>query len=208
MFPLSIYFTFFLVKNVKLIYLLHFSMIIITSVNNSRNRDISLTSVRCLFCQLQYVMCDFLRSKSFVPQCNNTISGAKSTIQPLTWWLPSVVAPGIDFTVVTYFVLFFILYGYMFLTMESPTINNLFVIWWDCCDIFLAFFFSDLLVLLMQSSKSDETKLFSAGSVSSSIYKVIRPILNFFLFFFYDKISQAPNSTKKHYKALKSTKKY
>ena len=77
MFPLSIYFTFFLVKNVKLIYLLHFSMIIITSVNNSRKRDISLTSVRCLFCQLQYVMCDFLRSKSFVPQCNNTISGAK-----------------------------------------------------------------------------------------------------------------------------------
>ena len=31
---------------------------------------------------------------------------------------------------------------------------------------------------------------------SSSIYKVIRPVLNFF--FFYDKISQALKSTKKH----------
>ena len=32
---------------------------------------------------------------------------------------------------------------------------------------------------------------------SSSIYKVIRPVLNF-LFFFYDKISQVQKSTKKH----------
>ena len=38
---------------------------------------------------------------------------------------------------------------------------------------------------------------------SSSIYKVIRPVLNF-LFFFYDKISQVQKSTKKHQKALKS----
>ena len=36
---------------------------------------------------------------------------------------------------------------------------------------------------------------------SSNIYKVIRPVLNFF----YNKISQAPKSTKKHQKALKST---
>ena len=38
---------------------------------------------------------------------------------------------------------------------------------------------------------------------SSSIYKVIRPVLNF-LFFFYDKILQVQKSTKKHQKALKS----
>ena len=117
----------------KLIYLLYFTIIIIISINNSKNQDISLISLRYLFCQLQYVLRDFHRSKvffkSFVPQRNNPISGAKSTIQPLTWWIiPSVVAPGIDFTVVTYFVLFFILYGFMFLIMESPTINNLFVI--------------------------------------------------------------------------------
>ena len=42
---------------------------------------------------------------------------------------------------------------------------------------------------------------------SSSIYKVIRPVLNF-LFFFYDKILQVQKSTKKHQKALKSTKKH
>ena len=87
----------------------------------------SICSVRYLLCQLQYVLCDFLRSKvflkSFVPQCNNTISGAKSTKQPLTWWIiPSVVAPGIHFIVVTYFGF------YMFSTMEAPAINNLFVI--------------------------------------------------------------------------------
>ena len=41
---------------------------------------------------------------------------------------------------------------------------------------------------------------------SSSIYKVIRPVLNFF--FFYDMISQALKSTKKHQKAPKHTKKY
>ena len=87
----------------------------------------SICSVRYLLCQLQYVLCDFLRSKvflkSFVPQCNNTISGAKSTKQPLTWWIiPSVVAPGIHFIVVTYFGF------YMLSTMEAPAINNLFVI--------------------------------------------------------------------------------
>ena len=37
---------------------------------------------------------------------------------------------------------------------------------------------------------------------SSSIYKVIRPVLNFF--FFYDNISQVRKSTKKHQKTLKS----
>ena len=42
--------------------------------------------------------------------------------------------------------------------------------------------------------------------VSSSIYGVIRPVLNFF--FFYDKISQAPKDTRKHQKAAKSTKKH
>ena len=150
----------------KLIYLFYFSSIIIISINNSKNQDISLISLRYLFFQLQYVLCDFQRIKvffkSFVPQRNNTISAAKSTIQPLTWWIiPSVVAPWIDFTVVTYFVLFFILYGSMFLIMESPTINNLFVICWDCCDVFLAFFFSDLLILLMELFTSDETKLLS-----------------------------------------------
>ena len=154
----------------KLIYLFYFSSIIIISINNSKNQDISLISLRYLFFQLQYVLCDFQRIKvffkSFVPQRNNTISGAKSTIQPLTWWIiPSVVAPWIDFSVVTYFVLFFILYGSMFLIMESPTINNLFVICWDCCDVFLAFFFSDLLILLMQLFTSDETKLLSKKSV-------------------------------------------
>ena len=35
------------------------------------------------------------------------------------------------------------------------------------------------------------------GKVSSNINEVIRPVLNF-LFFFYDKISQALKSTKKH----------
>ena len=135
MFPLSIYFTFFLVliSGRNSFTFMHFSMIIITSINNSRNQDISLTSVRYLFYQLQYVLWNFLRNKaffkSFVPQCNNTISGAKYTIQPLTWWIiPSVDASGIKFTVVTYFVLFLILHGSMILTMESPTINNLFVI--------------------------------------------------------------------------------
>ena len=42
---------------------------------------------------------------------------------------------------------------------------------------------------------------------SSNINEVIRPVLNF-LFFFYDKISQALKSTKKYQKALKSTKKH
>ena len=132
MFPLSIYFMFFLALfSEKFIYVLH--TIFHTSINNSRNQDISLTSVRYLFYQLQYVLWNFLRNKaffkSFVPQCNNTISGAKYTIQPLTWWIiPSVDASGIKFTVVTYFVLFLILHGSMILTMESPTINNLFVI--------------------------------------------------------------------------------
>ena len=37
------------------------------------------------------------------------------------------------------------------------------------------------------------------------MYKVIRPVLNFF---FYDKISQVLKSTKKHQKAPKSTKKH
>ena len=32
----------------------------------------------------------------------------------------------------------------------------------------------------------------------SSIYKVTRPVLNFLFFFFYDKISKALISTKKH----------
>ena len=40
---------------------------------------------------------------------------------------------------------------------------------------------------------------------SSIIIEVIRPVLNFF---FYDKISQVQKSTKKHQKALKSTKKH
>ena len=34
--------------------------------------------------------------------------------------------------------------------------------------------------------------------LSSSIYEVIRPVLNFLFFFFYDKISQVQKSTKKH----------
>ena len=83
----------------------------------------------------------------------------------MTWCIiPSVVAPGIDFNVATYFVLFFILYGSMFLAIESPRVNNLFAIYWDCCDVFLSFFFSDLLILLMQLSTSEETKLLSSGS--------------------------------------------
>ena len=49
--------------------------------------------------------------------------------------------------------------------------------------------------------------LFSLTHVNSSIYKVIRPVLNF-LFSFYDKISQVQKSTKKHQKALKSIKKH
>ena len=62
-FPLSIYFIFFLVffSRQKLIYLLHFNIKIITSTNNSRNQDISFNSVRYLFCQLHYVLCNFLR---------------------------------------------------------------------------------------------------------------------------------------------------
>ena len=60
---------------------------------------------------------------------------------------------------------FFILYGSMFLTIESPTINNLFIICRDCCDVFLAFFFPDLLKLLMQLSTPDEIKLFLAAFV-------------------------------------------
>ena len=84
-------------------------------------------------------------------------------MQPLTWCIiPSAVAPGIDFNVATYFVLFLILYGSMFLTIESPRTNNLFANYWDCCDVFLAFFFSGLLILLMQLSTSEETKLLSA----------------------------------------------
>ena len=39
------------------------------------------------------------------------------------------------------------------------------------------------------------------------VYKDIRPVLNF-LFFFYDKISQAPKSTKRDKKELKSTKRH
>ena len=48
---------------------------------------------------------------------------------------------------------------------------------------------------------------FSLTHVNSSIYKVIRPVLNF-LFSFYDKISQVQKSTKKHQKAPKSIKKH
>ena len=42
---------------------------------------------------------------------------------------------------------------------------------------------------------------------NSIIIEVVRPVLNFLLFF-YDKISQALKSTKNHQKALKSTKKH
>ena len=45
------------------------------------------------------------------------------------------------------------------------------------------------------------------GNISSIINGVIRPVLNF-LFFFYDKISQAPKSTKKHQQAPKNTKRH
>ena len=158
----------------KLVYLLHFSIIIITCSNNSRNQDISLASVRyssanCnTFREIFWVVRSFFNS--FVPQCNNTISGAKSTIQPLAWRIiPTVVAPEIDFTVVTYFVLFFILYESMFLAMESPSINNLFVLCWDYCDVFLAFYFF-LLILLIQFSTSDETKLLSARPVLDNFW--------------------------------------
>ena len=44
---------------------------------------------------------------------------------------------------------------------------------------------------------------------SSNINEVIRSVLNFFLIFFFDdKISQVHKSTKKHQKALKSTRKH
>ena len=45
---------------------------------------------------------------------------------------------------------------------------------------------------------------------SSSIYKVIRPVLNFLFFFTirFHKYKKALKSTKKHQKALKSTKKH
>ena len=48
---------------------------------------------------------------------------------------------------------------------------------------------------------------FSLTHVNSSIYKVIRPVLNF-LFSIYDKISQVQKSTRKHQKAPKSIKKH
>ena len=48
-------------------------------------------------------------------------------------------------------------------------------------------------LLLLTSIKKDCNKI----NCSSITYKVIRPVLNF-LFFFYDKISQAPKSNKKH----------
>ena len=53
----------------------------------------------------------------------------------------------------------------MFLTKESPKINNLFVICFDCCDVF-----SDLLILLVQFSASDEINILSAGSVLDDYY--------------------------------------
>ena len=43
----------------------------------------------------------------------------------------------------------------MFLTTESPAR--------DSCDVFLAFFFSNLLMLLMQMPTSDETKKVLSG---------------------------------------------
>ena len=43
-----------------------------------------------------------------------------------------------------------------------------------------------------------------AINMSSNINEVVRTVLNFF--FFYEKILQAPKSTKKHKKAPKSTK--
>ena len=39
---------------------------------------------------------------------------------------------------------------------------------------------------------------------NSNINEIIRPVLNFFFFFFYDKISQVQKSTKKHQKVLKN----
>ena len=53
-------------------------------------------------------------------------------MQPLTWWInPYVVAKRIDFTVVTYFVSSFVLYGSVFYTSfvlyDSPTIKNIFL---------------------------------------------------------------------------------
>ena len=49
----------------------------------------------------------------------------------------------------------------------------------------------DYLLLLMIICYCNKTNF------SSSIYKVIRPVLKF-LFFFYDEISQVQKSTKKH----------
>ena len=46
------------------------------------------------------------------------------------------------------------------------------------------------------------------ANFSSNINEVIRPILNFLLSFFYDKISQIQKSPKKHQKELKSSKKH
>ena len=63
------------------------------------------------------------------------------------------------------FCTFFIFYGSMFLTKKSPKINNLFVICFDCCDVF-----SDLLILLAQFSASDEINILSAGSVLDDYY--------------------------------------
>ena len=57
------------------------------------------------------------------------------------------------------------------------------------------------LLLMMIIDDCDKTNF------SDKINEVIRSVLNF-LFFLHDKISQVQKSTKKHKKALKSTKKY
>ena len=73
---------------------------------------------------------------------------------------------------------------------------------------YLEFFWSVIFRIYIQSEcgkirtrKTSDTNTFYAVHIfnsfmSSSVYKVIRPVLNFF--FFYDKISQALKSTKKH----------
>ena len=67
----------------------------------------------------------------------------------------------------------------------------LMIIWWLLLLIIDDDYYWWLLLLTIIKKDCNKT------NYSSSINKVIRPILNI-LFFVYDKISQAPKSTKKH----------
>ena len=171
MFPLPIYFTFFLAflsdRNSFIFYNLTLKsspLLIIPEIRTSLLPPSDNSSANFnIFCAIFWGVRSFLNHlyRSVITQYRRKISHTTFDMMNHSFCCCSTNR----FYRCNVFCTFFILYGSMFLTIQSPTINNLFIICWDCCDVFLAFFFPDLLKLLMQLSTSDETKLLSAAFV-------------------------------------------